>query len=279
MKRVFLLGYSITHSLSPPMHNAAFRVLNLDWQYELLETPRERLCEAVAQLRSDDCAGANVTVPHKQAVIELLDDLSGMARMMGAVNTIVARNGRLIGDNTDGVGFMTALQVSHADPRHACVAILGAGGAARAVAFALAAAGAREITLINRTPRHAAELADQLYAQFPHLRLAVNRLDAVTESSILINATPVGMWPNVADSPLPTGQRISPQTIVVDLVYNPLETRFLREAKQMGGHPINGLGMLVHQGAAALRLWTGQEAPVKVMFDAARKAIMEKQIT
>ncbi len=273
MKRVFLLGDPVSHSVSPAMHTAAFRALGLDWEYELLETPREKLRETLGRLCADDCAGANITVPHKQAVMEWVDQISENARTIGAVNTLVTREGKLFGENTDAEGFIVALKESHINPRHARVVILGAGGAACAVAFALAAAGAREICLINRTAARATELADRLHAKHPDLRIGVNWHAAIADANILINATPVGLWPNVTDSPLPPAQVISSHSVVIDLIYHPLQTRLLWDAKRAGAWTINGLSMLVHQGAASFKLWTGRDAPIPVMFNSARKEL------
>src|SRR5512142_1216646 len=149
MKRTFLLGYPVGHSLSPQLHNAAFRALGMDWKYELLETPHHQLAQAVDRLRKDDCGGANVTLPHKETITKLLDNLGESARQVGAVNTIVKRDGKLIGENTDLAGFMRALADARVDPRGARVIILGAGGAARAVAFALASAGISRLAIVN----------------------------------------------------------------------------------------------------------------------------------
>jgi len=278
MKRVYLLGYPLGHSVSPAMQNAAFRALGLDWEYERLETESAELHKAIAKIRAGDCAGANVTIPHKQAVIELLDDLSETARRIHAVNTIMNRDGKLFGDNTDAPAFITSLKENHIHPRNATVAILGAGGAARAVTFALAAEGVREIVIINRSGAHATELADRLHEKFPKLEIAVNWVEAASDAHILVNATPVGMSPNVADSPMPRGhaEAFSARTIVVDLVYNPIETKFLADAKRAGARTIGGLGMLVHQGATAFKLWTGKDAPVDVMWQAALQVLNHK---
>ncbi len=276
MKRVFLLGYPLGHSVSPAMQNAAFRALGIDWDYMRLETERAKLRESIAKIRAGDCAGANVTIPHKQAVIELLDDLSETARRINAVNTIVNREGKLFGDNTDAPAFIRSLKENHIHPRNARVAILGAGGAAFAVTFALAAEGAREIVIINRNGARAADLADRLHENFPQLGIAVNWLEAASDAHILVNATPVGMYPNVAESPMPRGQEFSPRPIIVDLVYNPIETKFLSDAKRAGARTIGGLGMLVHQGAASFKLWTGRDAPLDVMNRAAVEAVKHR---
>jgi shikimate dehydrogenase len=275
MKHIYLLGYPLGHSVSPAMHNAAFQELGIDWEYAYLETPLDKLSDAIARLREDACAGANVTIPHKQAVMPMLDEISETARMVNAVNTIVNREGRLFGDNTDAAGFIVLLAENHIHPRNARVGVLGAGGAASAVAYALAAEGAHEIHIINRSGRHAAELADRLHLVFPKLNLATNWKESLADAHILVNATSIGMYPDVADSPMPPGLAFSPHTIVVDLVYNPAETKFLADAKQGGARTIGGLGMLVHQGASAFTMWTGRAAPIETMRKAARDALLK----
>lgn len=278
MKRVYLIGCPLGHSVSPAMHNAAFKALEMDWQYELLETPLERLSAAIDRLRSEDCAGANVTVPYKSAVIGMLDDVTENARHIRAVNTIMNQNGKLLGDNTDGVGFITSLLENHIHPRNASIVILGAGGAACAISNTLASEGAREIIINNRNGARAAELADRLHERFPRLKIAVNWVDAVSDTNILINATSLGMSPNIVDSPLPRDRRVSPGTVVVDLVYNPLETKFMSDAKRVGARTIGGLGMLIHQGAAAFKMWTNREPPLEVMHHAASQALKTKRV-
>lgn len=277
MKRVFLLGDPLGHSLSPAMQNAALRASRLDWQYELLETPRDRLGDAVARLRADDCAGANVTIPYKEVVLGWLDGLSENARQMGAVNTIVKREGKLIGENTDGYGFVHSLRDARIDGRGARVVILGAGGAARAVAFALAAAGAAKITLVNRTAARAATLADALRQDYPNLALAVNRYAALDDATLIVNATPLGMPPREDASPMPTA--FPRGAVAFDLVYRPLQTPFRRDAERAGARTMGGIEMLVHQGAAAFKLWTGRDAPVDVMVEAAEAALRETEHT
>lgn len=272
-KQVYLLGYPLGHSVSPAMQNAAFRALNIDWEYSKLEFPREKLGEVVVRLRQDDCMGANVTIPYKQAVIHWLDELSDTARRINAVNTIINRGGKLIGDNTDAFAFISSVNENHIHPRNARGAILGAGGAACAAAFAIAEEGAREIIIVNRSGARAADLADHLHANFPKLEIATNWFDAMADVHILVNATPIGTYPNVDESPMPRGLGYSPHTIVVDLVYNPIETKFLSDAKRVGARTIGGLGMLVHQGAAAFKLWTGKEAPIEIMRKAAHAGL------
>lgn len=281
MKRVFLLGDPVAHSISPPMHNAAFHALSLGWNYEPLHTPREGLQATVARLRTEECAGANVTMPHKEAVIEFLDALSVSARQVGAVNTIVKRAGRLIGANTDVYGFAQALRRARVQVRGQHAVILGAGGAARAAVCALAAAGIARVTIVNRTAARAEALAADLRRRFPRLGLDVNGTDALTRAdtfaplsaSLIVNATGVGMSPRTHESPLPRGAIFPRGAVAFDLVYRPLRTRFLREAERAGALGVEGIDMLVFQGAAAFRLWTGRDAPVDVMFAAARNAL------
>jgi shikimate dehydrogenase len=271
MKRVFLIGSPVAHSVSPAMQHAAFRALGLDWQYELLETPKAALAPTVARLRAADCAGANVTLPYKEEVLPWLDDVTDRARQIGAVNTIVRRDGRLIGDNTDGDGFTRCLRDAGVDPRNKLVAILGAGGAARAVAVATAELGAARLVLFNRTLARAESLAAFLRAGFSHVAIAVNDVSALVRSDLIVNATSVGMSPREDESPMPAA--FPRGAVAVDLVYRPAETKFLRDAARAGAPTVGGLGMLVYQGAAAFKLWTERDAPVDVMRAAAETAL------
>lgn len=273
MKRVFLIGYPIAHSLSPALHNAAFRACALDWQYELLETPRDKLAEAVTRLRAADCAGANVTIPHKEAILELLDAVGEDVRKISAVNTIVKRADKLIGKNTDAYGFLQALRDAHVELHGRRVVVFGAGGAARAAAFALAGAGVASLSIFNRTALRAATLADFLQTYFPNLALNVNYAEALRSANLIVNATAVGMSPRENESPMPLGCTLPRDAIAFDLVYRPAQTKFLRDAEQAGAQVLGGLGMLVHQGASAFKLWTEHDAPVDVMFNAAREAL------
>ncbi len=276
MKRLYLLGYPLGHSVSPAMQNAALRACGLDgWQYETWARPREQLEAALQTVRAADCAGANVTIPHKQAVIPFLDGLSETAQPIGAVNTLYKRDGLLLGENTDGAGFMQALREQGVDPRDCCAFIFGAGGAAAAVAFALARAGARQLVLVNRTAGRAAELADRLHAACPSLALAVNWWAPWPRADLIVNATAIGMTPATNASPLPAGREIPRGALVFDLVYNPLETRLMQQARRAGARAAGGLDMLVYQGARAFELWTGRPAPVEVMRAAALAALAE----
>ncbi len=274
MKVIYLLGYPLGHSISPPMQNAALRACGIPaTRYVKLPLPPERMDDMIRALRAEDCLGANVTVPHKQTLMPHLDDLTELARAIGAVNTVIHRAGRLVGDNTDAYGFLQALRVRRIHPQNARAAILGAGGAAAAAAYALAESGVREIVLLNRTLARGVELADRLNPRFPQLELAVNDWDALGRMNLVINATSVGMAPRVDESPLPQECRLAPGAVVFDLVYNPLVTRLLRQAQAQGARVIGGLEMLVYQGARSFELWTGKDAPVKVMRAAAAEAL------
>jgi shikimate dehydrogenase len=274
MKRIYLLGYPLGHSISPAMQNAALRARGFrEWRYEKLALPPERMRAMLDALRDPDCVGANVTIPHKQSIIPHLDELSDAARQIGAVNTIVKRDGRLVGENTDGAGFLQSLREHHIHPRHARVLIFGAGGAACAVAFALAAEGARQIVLINRTTARAAELADRLHDHFSKLELAVNWWEPLRAAHLVVNASAIGMTPQTDASPLPPEQKLPRGAVVFDLVYNPPETKLLRDAAQSGARGIGGLEMLINQGALSFKLWTGREAPLHVMRAEAKRAL------
>lgn len=259
MKRVFLIGDPIAHSLSPAMHNAAFQAIGLDARYELLETPANKLRDAIARVRADDCLGANVTIPHKESVIEYLDQVDEWARTIGSVNTLVKRDGKLIGASTDGEGFLRALCDAQVNVQNARVVILGAGGAARAIVFALSRAQVASIVILNRTPARAQLLADRVRAYSP-IAVTANDEGAIEHATLIVNTTPAGA--------LPPGTSFPRDAIVFDLVYR--RTDFLRAAEHAGARAIDGLGMLVHQGVASFKLWTGRAAPVDVMFHTVR---------
>lgn len=285
MKHIYLFGYPLGHSISPAMQNAALRACSVRGvQYVKNPVPPEQKAEIITMLRAADCLGANVTVPHKQAIMPLLDEASDLAREIGAVNTIVKRKNRdgsvtLRGENTDAYGFMQPLRARRLSSCGQRVAILGAGGAAAAVAYAVANAGADEIILLNRTLARSVELADRLVTRFPQLSIAINDWQALSSSQLVVNATSVGMSPHPDASPLPAHATLAPNAVVVDLVYNPPATRFLHEAGQQGAHVLGGLEMLIYQGARAFELWTGKRAPIPVMRAAATEALEEMMHT
>jgi shikimate dehydrogenase len=263
-----ILGWPLDHTLSPVIHNAAYRRLDLDWVYLAFPVPPEELAAAVAGLRALGTGGVNVTMPHKERVVESLDALTPEAEALGAVNTIENAGGRLIGHNTDVEGFRAFL-VNDAGAQVAgrSALVLGAGGAARAVVKVLGDLGATSIEIAARTISRAEVLAqlapaakvvpwDQVGAAFP-------------EADIAVNCTPVGMEPGET---LPTGDA-RPGQMVIDLIYRPLRTRWLLDAQERGADAWGGLGMLVHQAAASFRIWTGRRPPVEVMSAAAVRAL------
>ncbi len=274
---VGLLGWPVEHSISPPMHNAAFAFLGIDWCYVPFAVPPEALADALRGVRALGLRGVNATVPHKQALLVLVDTLTPEARAIGAVNTILVGEG-LTGHNTDAAGFMRALRGAGCEPYGSRALVLGAGGAARAVGYGLAQAGAH-LVLLNRTPERAAALSAALKAALPgalveHGPLTKAALEELAPRvDLVVNTTSVGMWPHTAASPWPEELPFPGQAFLFDLVYNPPETRLMAQARAQGARAENGLMMLVHQGAEALRLWTGIEPPVEVMEAACRAAL------
>ena len=270
-KLVGLLGWPVEHSLSPAMHNAAFAAIGLDWIYVPLPVKPKQVQQALRGLAALNFVGVNVTVPHKQAVIRHMDHVSDTAKIMGAVNTIHIKDGKFYGLNTDAFGFLNSLIEAGCHPKEMRVAVLGAGGAARAVVYALALAEAASVTVYNRTAERAAFLVDDLAGTFPDSKLhfaplTPDALRTLQEGvDLVVNTTSVGMSPHVAANPWPADIAIPPQATVCDLIYNPLETRFLHQARMFGVPTIDGLGMLVHQGAAAFEEWTGRQPPIDVM--------------
>lgn len=274
--RVFcVLGHPIGHSLSPAMHNAALTAMGVDGVYVAFDVPPAGLAAAVDGLQALGVGGINCTIPHKEAVIPLLDELSPEAVLIGAVNTIVFRDGRRIGYNTDAPGFLAALLAAAGEPGGKRAVVLGAGGSARAVAAALIGAGAR-VDVVNRTQARAEALAAELGDKLKTRRVRAVPPDEVGEAlagaELLINTTSVGMSPDAGAPPPVPAEALHPGLLVYDLIYNPLETRLLRAARDCGARTANGAGMLAHQGAIALELWTGRPAPADLM----ERVIVEK---
>lgn len=268
-----VFGWPVAHSLSPVMHNTAFTDLGLDWCYVPFAVSPNNLPQAVAAIRALGLQGVNVTVPHKQAVIPLLDQLTPEAQAIGAVNTILVTEAGLLGHNTDAAGFSYSLQQANFEICGKRVLVLGAGGAARAVVSALQREGAC-ITLLNRTREHAKDLAKSIGGD-----ITVGALDSETlqswadKAQLVVNTTSVGMWPLVDASPWPESVPFPSQALLYDLVYNPRRTRLVGQALQAGASNVDGLWMLVHQGAAAFYLWTGKHPDTELMFRAADHAL------
>ena len=258
-----LIGNPVTHSLSPTMHNKAFAAIGYNGVYLAFRVTDPGT--AMKGIKALNVKGVSVTVPHKIAVMEYLDDVDETAARIGAVNTIVNDNGKLTGYNTDWLGALGALRTQTAINGKS-VALIGAGGAARAIGFGLTSAGA-SLTILNRTQATGEHLAADLQAEFlPLSELQPDRYE------ILINTTPVGMHPDTDATPI-ANKELSPEMVVMDIVYNPLETRFLKDAAAGGCRTINGVDMLVFQGAQQFELWTGQKAPVEVMSQAVLEAL------
>ncbi|MDA0987902.1 MAG: shikimate dehydrogenase [Chloroflexi bacterium] len=282
-KRIFLIGHPVGHSVSPAFQQAALDHYAKDVRYEAMDVDALSLSQAVSSLRDPDVMGANVTVPHKQATVTLLDELTKEARLIGAVNTIENRDGVLIGHNTDAKGFLKALKEEAGfDPQGKTALVLGAGGAARAVVVALAGAGAKSLVVANRTLERAVALIDSLRSKLPSAEAVALHPDSLrpvaASSQLIVNCTSMGMSGGEGQGETPmTADLIPSEALVCDLVYNPRETPLMSEAAKAGARVLGGLPMLVYQGAAAFELWTGKEAPVKVMFEAAEKALMARQ--
>jgi shikimate dehydrogenase len=276
-----LIGYPVDHSLSPIIQNASFRHLGLDYVYVAFNVQPEELKGAILGVKSLGIYGLNVTMPHKISIIQYLDELDVDAKRAGSVNTILNLNGKLIGYTTDGIGALNALKYAGVDPSGKKIVILGAGGASRSISFALAK-WACEIVVLNRTLEKAMMLVNDVKralgaetniraSQFndENLRMEIENAD------ILINATSIGMKPKEAETPVKR-EFLRRDLVVFDIVYDPLETRLLREAKIIGAKTIDGLSMLIHQGAVSFEIWTGFKAPIEVMRKAALKKIMKE---
>ena len=272
VKKVYgVIGNPIEHSLSPVMHNAAFEALGLDAIYLAFRVAEHELGDAIRGAKSLGIAGLNVTIPLKEKALAFVD-ADDIASRIGAINTIDFSTDTPTGYNTDGIGALTVLKERVGEIRGKEVLILGAGGAARAIAFYLDAEGAR-LTIANRTEDRAAMLASSLRnAGFISLREEELKRH-IRDADILINTTPVGMYPRT-DVTLVNAEMMHSELVVFDIVYNPAETKLLREAKKVGVQTIiEGVKMLVYQGAASFRIWTGMEPPVEIMESAVRKAL------
>ncbi|HEX2908107.1 MAG TPA: shikimate dehydrogenase [Phototrophicaceae bacterium] len=277
LNKVGLIGWPVTHSISPAMHNAAFAALGLtDWTYELAPIPPDIVRQGLRTLRDEGgFIGVNVTVPHKQAVMPYVKP-DERARAVGAVNTIDFRANT--GTNTDTIGFLADLQAHGIPLLERRVIVLGAGGAARAAVYTLARECAR-VTVVNRTLEKAQGMLADLSLSAGVRGVDVKTLDEAAEDekvALIVNCTTVGMWPQVDASPWIEAVPFPRGVTVYDMVYRPTVTRFMQQAEAAGCQVIGGLGMLVRQGAAAFEIWTGQVAPVEVMLEAARVTLKDQ---
>lgn len=264
---VAVIGDPVAHSLSPAIHNAAFAALGLDWTCVGFRVIPDHLPDAVAGIRGLDLSGVSVTMPHKEAVLDELDELTPVAEELGAVNCISNHSGRLVGDNTDGEGFLMGLREDFGlDPDGLETLVIGAGGAARAVVRALGAAGAARVGVLNRTPDRAAAAAS-----LAGRRGYVAEPTDVRRSALVVNATPVGMGDDDG-LPIDPSLLVAGQT-VAELVYHPMRTPLMRRATERGGVTANGLSMLIGQAAVAFARWTGRAAPLDQMRRGALEAL------
>lgn len=281
---VGIFGYPLAHSISPAFQQAAFDHHSIPARYDAWPTPPEQLEAGVSRLRGEEYFGANVTVPHKERVREYLDDIDVWAERIGAVNTIVREGGRLVGYNTDAYGFIKSLkEMGNFEPAGKKVLLLGAGGAARAAAFALAQEGVASLTIANRTLERAESLAadarsalDGTNSTIEAIALNGQQVEAASaQADLIVNSTSIGMRHGEGEGRLLSDSLVIPSTaLVYDMVYNPSETPLLVAAREAGAHTLGGLPMLIYQGAAAFERWTGKEAPIDVMFRAGEEALV-----
>ena len=271
---VGLIGNPVEHSFSPPMHNAAFRALNLDYVYVTFDVEPSNLKKSIEGAFSLNIKGLNVTIPHKIEVMKYLNDLDEIAQLIGAVNTIDFKN--LKGYNTDGIGAIKAIEEVESI-KNKNVVIAGAGGASRAISFYIAKYDADKLTILNRNVSKAEKLScdvsnSQLIddVSFDSISQIESYLD---DADILIDTTPVGMDPHINDEPIVTAENMHEDLVVFDAVYNPNETVLIKQAIKAGARPVYGIKMLLYQGAESFKIWTGVDAPIDIMDDALRKTL------
>jgi shikimate dehydrogenase len=270
MKLFGVLGDPVSHSLSPAMHNAAFKALAMDCEYHAFRVSPDSLHDAIHGAYALGFGGLNLTIPLKEKALEIVKP-TDIAKKIGAVNTIDFKNG-IIGHNTDGLGARMALAGSGVEIKGKNVLLLGAGGAARAIAFTLATEGAI-VTIANRTPQRAISLAKDVGRVGKIGASGLENIRSLVKNSdILINSTAIGMFPKVSDT-LVTSDMMHRDLVIFDIVYNPLNTRLLQEARKAGAKTIDGVMMLVYQGAEAFKIWTGKTPPVDVMEKAVRERL------
>jgi shikimate dehydrogenase len=279
-KLICLIGDPVEHSISPIIHNEVFRALNLNYVYLAFRVLPEDLMDAVRGLRALGVVGFNVTIPHKVSVIKYLDELSPDAEAVGSVNTVVNRSGRLVGYNTDYLGVVNTFKNLGIKLEGTSATVLGAGGASRAVVYALILGGVERVFIVNRTLEKAVSLAGEFSIKFPNTSLIPmsltqeNLREAIQKSHIVINTTSVGMYPRTEESLVPS-DLLRSDLVVMDVVYNPLETKLLRDAKAVGAKVVDGVNMLVYQAVASFKLWTGIDPPVDMMFRTAYSVLRQ----
>ena len=270
--KFYLLGYPVSHSVSPPMHNAAFKELDMPHEYSSLGVEPSKLAEIIkTKIRVEEFGGGSVTIPHKMEMIKLVDGLDESAERADAVNTLQWKDGVLTGYNTDATGGVRALIESYGDISRANTIMLGAGGAANALAAQLAPR-VKELTILNRTEEKAKALAERIGTNSGSI---IDDQALIESADIIVNATSVGMHPNVSVSPIDK-RHLHEGQMVYDIVYNPLKTQIMLDAEEAGGTSLGGLWMLVYQGVEAFEIWTGAKPSAQTMYDAAKKALLER---
>ncbi|WP_405307975.1 shikimate dehydrogenase [Methanobrevibacter sp.] len=271
---VGLIGHPVEHSFSPPMHNAAFDALNMDYAYVAFDVNPNDLKSAIEGAESLNIKGFNVTIPHKVDVMQYLDELDEVARLIGAVNTIDFKN--LKGYNTDGIGAVKAIE-EVTSIKNKNVVVAGAGGASRAISFYIAKYGAESLTILNRNEAKAESLASDVSDSGLIGEVASDSINAIgnymESADVLIDATPLGMHPNINDEPIVKADMMDEDLVVFDAVYNPNETVLIKEAIKANAKPVYGIKMLLYQGAESFKIWTGKTAPVDVMEKALRNTL------
>ncbi|MBP3038942.1 shikimate dehydrogenase [Bacillaceae bacterium Marseille-Q3522] len=257
MKKFAVIGYPIAHSLSPAMHNDLFAYYNIDAYYKAILVHPDKLGEEFLKMKNDQFNGFNITVPHKTAIIPFLDELDPLAEAIGAVNTVVNQNGKFIGYNTDGNGYMQGLLDEKLDLFAKSVLLVGAGGAARAIYYTMAQAGVKRLDICNRTVSRAKKLIEDCPYQTESKAISFSEAEQkLADYQIIVQTTTIGMLPDVDASPFSLAQ-LPAASVVSDIIYNPFETRFLREAREQGAFIQNGVSMFAYQGALAFEKWLG----------------------
>lgn len=271
---VGLIGHPVEHSFSPPMHNAAFKALGMDYAYVAFDVDPSNLKSAIGGAKSLNIKGFNVTIPHKIEVMEFLDEIDPVASLIGAVNTIDFKN--LKGYNTDGIGAVRSIE-EVTSIKNKNVIVAGAGGASRAISCYLAKYVADSITILNRNVERAEKLAGDISDSGLIDDIKSDSISAINnylgDADILVDTTPIGMHPHIDDEPIATFDNMHEDLVVFDAVYNPNETVLIKEAIKAGAKPVYGIKMLLYQGAESFKIWTGQDAPIDVMENALRQTL------
>lgn len=276
-----IIGYPLQHTLSPLMQNSSFEYYGLPYRYEILETDPIHFAESLKSYIENGFVGFNITIPFKETIIPHLHHLSDEAKIIGAVNTVKVDNNELYGYNTDAYGILKTLEPHRDDIANSNVLVLGAGGAARSVIYVLATHfHPLSITVAARNIQRALSLSSLIPKssdiQFRHIFHTNEDIQfAVMTSRLIVNTTPIGMYPHEQDSPLPSAVELTPKHIVYDVIYRPLKTMLLRHAEAAGATALGGLPMLIYQGAEAFKLWTGKEMPIQHIFQILKKKLEE----